>query len=355
MSDNMPASQRPLFSVIVPVYNAEDYLEECLSSVLVQSFSDWEAIVIDDGSTDGSARICERIARTYPSCKFKIIKQENSGQGRARRAGINAAQGELCIFLDSDDFLMDDEALQKMADAYSASHFDVCLYNAYWEKWGHPCVDFIWPTGLVDLQSARETLYSVRTPEGYCDLGYIFKVVRTDILKQVEDANIPLMEDRIMTFGVFDRAKTVFLIDECLYFYRDTPGSKTSQDITEERLDCHLKAIKVADRHADKWHVSEVCRKFAGIGRKGLLYDYILRACNTSNPIGQLALLRGHAAYDALNADDPYLGKDRRMVFSRFDAGDFRATYLLMKCMPVIYPLNLAGRYVKGRLRALLG
>lgn len=90
-----------MFSIIIPVYNVAPYLRECLDSVLAQTFTDWEAICIDDGSTDGSGEILDEYAAKDK--RFKVIHQKNAGVSAARNAGIDAAGGEYVTFLDGDD------------------------------------------------------------------------------------------------------------------------------------------------------------------------------------------------------------------------------------------------------------
>ena len=92
-----------MISVIIPVYNAEATLAVCLDSVLSQTLREFECILVDDGSTDGSGSICDELAETDP--RFKVIHQENSGVSAARNKGIEAASGDFVAFVDSDDFL----------------------------------------------------------------------------------------------------------------------------------------------------------------------------------------------------------------------------------------------------------
>lgn len=92
-----------MFSVVVPVFNVESYLYEALRSIAEQDFSDFEAVIIDDGSTDGSRLIYEEFCRS--DARFRSIFQENAGLGSARNAGLRAARGEYIVFFDSDDLL----------------------------------------------------------------------------------------------------------------------------------------------------------------------------------------------------------------------------------------------------------
>lgn len=104
---NRPAEPRPTktptLTVVVPVYNVEDYIEETLDSLLSQSFTNWEAIIVDDGSTDGSSQIVSEYAGI--DSRFRVIRQDNAGLGAARNTGIRAATGKYLTFLDSDDVI----------------------------------------------------------------------------------------------------------------------------------------------------------------------------------------------------------------------------------------------------------
>lgn len=91
------------FSIIIPVYNVEQYLRDCLDSVLCQTFSDWEAVCVNDGSTDGSAAILEEYV--IKDRRFKIVTQPNGGLSAARNSGMEEAKGDYIVFLDSDDWL----------------------------------------------------------------------------------------------------------------------------------------------------------------------------------------------------------------------------------------------------------
>jgi len=95
-----------LFSVIIPVYNYADYLESAVRSVLDQAGDDFEIVIIDDGSTDDTAQVAERLVNEAPE-RIRFIRQENRGPGAARNRGVEAAGGDFCLFLDADDRLTD--------------------------------------------------------------------------------------------------------------------------------------------------------------------------------------------------------------------------------------------------------
>ena len=113
-------------SVIIPVFNVEKYLEKCLQSILCQDFSEYEILLVDDGSTDSSPAICDEYAQTYS--QVQTIHQENRGQGGARNTGIKAATGEYLLFVDSDDSLKSG-ALGTLYEIAAAKEADVVAFG----------------------------------------------------------------------------------------------------------------------------------------------------------------------------------------------------------------------------------
>ena len=113
-------------SVIVPVYNAEKFLSRSVESVLRQSYQDIELILVDDGSTDQSAALCNRHAQADP--RVRVVSQKNSGPAAARNTGVRHATGTFAFFLDADDFL-DERALEQLMDAYDKYHPDLVMGN----------------------------------------------------------------------------------------------------------------------------------------------------------------------------------------------------------------------------------
>ena len=96
----------PLISLIIPVYNVEKYLAKCMESVLAQTYDNFEAILVDDGSTDSSGKMCDEYAKK--DTRVLVFHKENGGLSDARNYGVERAHGELVAFLDSDDFVSND-------------------------------------------------------------------------------------------------------------------------------------------------------------------------------------------------------------------------------------------------------
>ncbi|UYW00961.1 glycosyltransferase [Flavobacterium agricola] len=118
----------PLFSIIIPVYNVEKYLEKCLQSILNQTFEDYELIIVNDGSIDSSGSICQLFLTKFKNSKY--FYQENAGAAIARNNGLKKAIGEYIIFIDSDDYLFDNNALKDIANLIKEKNYpDVILHK----------------------------------------------------------------------------------------------------------------------------------------------------------------------------------------------------------------------------------
>lgn len=214
------------FSVIIPVYNVEKYLRDCLDSVLAQSYTDWEAVCVDDGSTDSSLEIVKEY--NAKDRRIKVIHKDNGGLSSARNAGIKAAQGEYLIFLDSDDWISE-QLLEKVADVTKGEDL-ICFSGVkYFEAdKSFSAVEHLSPAeDLTGMQyfdrysmDLKELHFDCTVSRAYrrdylIESGLLFKVGR-------------LHEDFLFTPQACWYAKRVRVIDECLYYYRIRPGSITT-------------------------------------------------------------------------------------------------------------------------------
>ena len=121
----------PKISIIIPVYNAEKYVGACIESLLAQSFSDFECILVNDGSTDGSSAVCREYAKKDP--RVIHIDQENQGVCGARNTGLDAARGETITFVDSDDW-MDENGLEILYNEYLRTGADLWATSCTGER-----------------------------------------------------------------------------------------------------------------------------------------------------------------------------------------------------------------------------
>ena len=120
---------KPFYSVIIPIYNVEQFLHQCVDSVLAQSFQNLEVVLVDDGSPDGCPQICDEYAKK--DNRIKVVHKKNGGLSDARNSGINVANGEYLLFLDSDDYWDDSDALKKIYNVISQNDdADVIMFQA---------------------------------------------------------------------------------------------------------------------------------------------------------------------------------------------------------------------------------
>jgi glycosyltransferase involved in cell wall biosynthesis len=130
----MPEKQ-PLISIIVPVYNAENYIQECICSILSQTYENIELLLVDDGSTDSSGEICDRYAASSDS-RIRVFHKENEGPGESRNVGLDRAKGEWVMFCDADDKLLETDCLAMLLETAFSLQANVvrCDYRAIDEK-----------------------------------------------------------------------------------------------------------------------------------------------------------------------------------------------------------------------------
>ena len=210
------------FSIIIPVYNSAPYLRECLNSVLAQTFTDWEAICVDDGSTDGSGVILDEYAAKDK--RFRVIHQKNAGVSAARNAALDVTQGEWIWFVDSDDYILTG-ALRQFVDTKCKA--DINFFNTtFLFKGGVKRACILDSGGLVeDMMSRGELLkYLVCNETGVNLLGYTWnkffraEVIRANNLRFV--VGLSRSEDEVFTLAVACRAKSVQVLPLDFYVYR---------------------------------------------------------------------------------------------------------------------------------------
>ena len=117
-----------LVSIVIPIYNVEKYLNECVDSVIVQTYHDLEIILVDDGSTDNSGKLCDEYKKIDD--RIKVIHQKNGGLSAARNTGMDSAIGEYLYFLDSDDYI-EPQTVERLVDTIEQEKADIVLFDGY--------------------------------------------------------------------------------------------------------------------------------------------------------------------------------------------------------------------------------
>lgn len=219
------------FSVIVPVYNVERFLRQCVESVLNQSCGDFELILVDDGSPDNCPRICDEYA--LKDGRVKVIHKPNGGLVSARKAGCVVAVGEYVVCLDGDDYIAPNclDSFAKAIDEYSP---DICLcgfYKAYSEN-DVKCLPFE-NAGFYDKETIEKYIYPylIENKYGrYFSASIWAKAFRREIYTEYQtsvDSRIKIGEDQCVVKPCVFRAESLYVIDECLYYYRQNDESMT--------------------------------------------------------------------------------------------------------------------------------
>ena len=221
--------ENKLISVIVPVYNIENYIRECLESILAQSYAHFEAIVIDDGSTDGSSAICNEFAEL--DNRVTVIRQENRGLVGAWKRGVEIASGEYICFIDGDDFISHDY-LQTLIDAMTEDVDMVCMNCIKYsqDKQSKYTINEL-SAGVHEVDGAllrniiNNTLHRGNKLIGNARWS---KLIRTEIVKEYASYcsdEVSFGEDQQLTVGMILGCRKIRILDEYKYYYRSNPTS----------------------------------------------------------------------------------------------------------------------------------
>lgn len=224
----------PKISVIIPVYRAENYLAECIDSILCQTFEDYELILVDDGSPDNCAAICrEYLTR---DSRIRFLQQENQGQGAARNYAMTVARGQWICFVDSDD-VIHPQYLQILYDAAFALDVPISMCR-YVEADTIPegfCKSCEPKFGKLVMDEA--SLISLYDREEYPGWVACTKLVRRDIVEGYPFTSGRIFEDNEAVCRWICRAGVLASTDAQLYWYRTNGGSTTKSGFSLKKLD----------------------------------------------------------------------------------------------------------------------
>ncbi|SFU66041.1 glycosyltransferase family 2 protein [Butyrivibrio sp. M55] len=218
-------SEHPMVSIIVPVYNLESYIEDCIKSVLAQSYKHFELIIIDDGSEDGTNEICRRYACV--DNRITLITQRNLGVVLARRRGLSEATGKYVTFVDGDDWIEND-MLQIMID--NATDSDMVCCGVSWEekkasviKKRDSFAPGIYENEQIDNIKCK-MLYDMEHGASQLLTAWMWsKLYRLDKLKEAEahvDAGVYFYEDALLVYRYAMGGRRIAFVDEYPYHYR---------------------------------------------------------------------------------------------------------------------------------------
>ena len=227
----------PLVSIIVPVYKAEEYLPACIAGMEAQTFSDWECILVEDGSPDGSGAICDEAAAAQG--RFRVLHKENGGVSSARNAGLKAARGRWVVFCDADDALAPC-ALELALEAAARCPGDLVCWRMTRHEAQLPGADFSGPVGETVYTAAQRRVYAT-TVDGHSSCNKLFERELLRAANARFDEGLAKAEDYMFVGAVLEAffaarpGAVIRQLEAPLYYWRVNPESATNKRVAGDR------------------------------------------------------------------------------------------------------------------------
>lgn len=236
----MDVQNNPKISVIVPIYNVEKYLHRSLNSLQSQTFSDWEAICVNDGSTDKSLSILKTYADK--DSRFKIINQPNLSLSTARNNGLKEAKGEYIYFFDSDDFLHP-QCFEIIYESAVKNQAELVTFGFFKNKSGN-MEPQLYDKAQIKAKITNEPLF-YQTKRGKFRISFNVwsKLYKRELLKNLEFIPKISFQDYPHTFAVLLRRPKTVILDACLYFYTINPTSISAQKTSVKTINDYCAGI----------------------------------------------------------------------------------------------------------------
>lgn len=235
-----------LISIIVPVYNVEEYLDECLDSIQCQTYKDIEVILVNDGSTDGSKEICEKYCER--DIRFRLMNQTNQGQSVARNRGMRKSTGEFITFVDSDDVIKED-MLEQLMKQMTSENIDIveCWYTNNEQELKSETKDNV---GIVFRGDAKEALVSLCS-DNIVRLNPVAKLFRREVIINFPFLEGLIYEDVYSGIGILKQIRNMVKINYTGYYYRVRSGSTMNRQFSSKNLDLFTICDKVEKYYYD--------------------------------------------------------------------------------------------------------
>ena len=217
-------------SIIIPIYNIQEYIKPCLESVLRQTYNDIELILIDDGSSDDSSSICDSYANQ--DNRVRVVHQKNLGVSAARNKGLAVATGEYIMFVDGDD-MVDANMVTCMIDKISINSDCTLVSCAVTRHYNNFGVSGEKVLRFNKTEASIDMLYMNNMDNGPCA-----KLIPSKIAKSIKfNPKITIAEDLDYIYKILQKIDNEVFINSNLYYYRIAPGSAMTKPFTERRMD----------------------------------------------------------------------------------------------------------------------
>ena len=223
-----------MISIIVPVYNVRDCLCRCVDSLLAQDYTDYEIILVDDGSTDGSSRLCDQLATDY--AQIRVVHQSNSGLSAARNAGIKRAHGDYLTFVDSDDAVAVN-FLSTLLNLLMENKTEIAACTFAEISTRGKQRNFVSPDQLPRLLSPEACLKAMLLEADGLSLSACAKLYARKLFQKVSFPAGKLYEDVGTTYKLIMSSKKIAYLPQPLYYYYANPNSIIHQEFNFAKLD----------------------------------------------------------------------------------------------------------------------
>ncbi len=228
-----------MVSVIIPIYNSDQYIGRCLDSVLKQTYKDLEVILVDDGSVDDSGKICDDYA--VRESRVKVFHQKNSGASIARKNGIGYAKGELLTFVDSDD-IVENDYIERLFNAMQKFRVEIVACDQIKHVEGTDVVvEKDKESILLDEKELHDRFFK------YQFWGFWGKIYHRSVFENVYFPQYTINEDYVVMAQLFDKYKQMAYVPIGLYHYMVHPSSLSHQPLSSRMFDEYYNKLWVVD------------------------------------------------------------------------------------------------------------
>lgn len=319
-----------LISIIVPIYNAKNYLDRCIQSLLKQTYQNIEILLIDDGSKDNSLEICNQYANKDE--RIKVIHQDNRGVSKARNCGLQIAKGDYIGFVDSDDFIEED-MYQMLLENMIHNQSDISICNMFYEtNLGKETYHTFYGDFTFSRNDFPSQIYHNLSVNGYvCNKLYSRKLIAKENKIIEFNDNISVLEDNLFNYEIFDHnhSFTCCYSNKKLYHYIQIENSACNSKYDLTKLGIFVvreKEISILEKN--------------GLDSDFLKMDYVVNFCKATIFINKYKLKKNNVYQEIYNQNIQYM----KTISIKHKPLRIKVKYLIARYLPCFYRFKI---YIK--------
>ena len=231
-----------LITIVVPIYNVEKYIDNCIQTIINQTYKKLQIILVDDGSTDNCPKICDKYKAQDD--RIEVIHKKNGGLSDARNAGIEKAKGKFVCFIDSDDFISY-EYIEKLYKLIIKNNADISVSNfKRVQEFNEEYLKEEKEKSTEEIYNGKQMIENIYHKKLYVQSTVAWnKMYKTDLFKEIKFPYGKLHEDEFTTYKLYYNCKKIVMTSEILYYYRYVPDSIMNKKFNKKRLD-GIKALE---------------------------------------------------------------------------------------------------------------